>query len=130
MCAETGATCTAFLGRSAPLWLENTLSRGRMLNQLLRGTPRTDHELATTIRATTRENAVRTGRAEGAFERADFRGPGIWRQIGIAAFAIGAQLKHRILHLIAEQRYQPVRNASSAEWDRLRPNSDANSPRV
>ena len=95
-----------------------------MLNQLLRGTPRTDHELATTIRAATRENAVRTGRAEGALERADFRGPGIWRQIGIAAFTIGTQLKHRILRLIADQRYQPVRSASSAECDRLRPNPD------
>jgi hypothetical protein len=99
-----------------------------MLNQLLRGTPRAYHELATTIRAAARENAVRTGRAECALERADFRGPGIWRQIGIAAFTIGAQLKHWILRLIADQRYHPVRNPWSAECDRLRPNSDANSP--
>jgi len=88
------------LRRCAAQRLEDPLSRGWMLNQLLHRTSRAHHEFAATIGAAAPQNALSTGRAECAFKRADFRSSGVWRQIGVAAFTIGTQLKHRTLQLM------------------------------
>ena len=93
------------LRRCAAQRLEDPFSRGWMLNQLLRRTPRAHHEFAATIGAAARQNALSTGRAECAFKRADFRSSRVWRQIGVAAFTIGTQLKHRTLQLMVRQHY-------------------------
>jgi hypothetical protein len=71
-----------------------------MLDHLLCRTPRTYHEFATAIGAAACENTLRARSAECALKRADFRSCGVWRQIGVAAFTIGAQLKHGILQLM------------------------------
>jgi hypothetical protein len=78
----------------ATMRLDDSVSGCRKFGELGWGPPWAGQEFTTTVRAIAAECAVRASLTEGAFKRADARLCGLWWEILVAAFAIGAQLKH------------------------------------
>jgi hypothetical protein len=78
----------------APLRFEHTFGRGRIPGKLFHRSPRARDELASAIGAFACELGLRACLAERAFERADSRVRAVRRQIDVAAFAVGSELKH------------------------------------
>ena len=74
--------------------LVDTVGRCRELGELGGRATRAGYKLAAAVRATTAEHLARTQFAECAFERADAGFRGLRRQVAVAAFAVGSQLKH------------------------------------
>ncbi len=78
----------------ATRWFETTLSRRWVLQQLLRRPSRALEQLPSTVRASSRQLAVRALGAEGALEGANPGPCGFRRKVDIAAFAVRAELQH------------------------------------
>ena len=78
------------------VFLQNPLRGGRIFAESVGGAHRTPHELTAAVGTTTAGQPLSCAvTAEGALERADQRVARIWRQILVAAFAIGPELQHR-----------------------------------
>src|SRR5262245_1257593 len=81
---------------TATFRLVQAFGRRRVLEQLLGCTTRSSHQLAATIRATSREPLLCALGAERALERADPRRVGVAGKIGIAALAVRTQFQHGV----------------------------------
>src|SRR6478672_143133 len=82
------ALCTLFSGVSAPLRLENALSRGRKFCQLLRRTDWANDKIAAAVRTTTTKLALGAISTKRALKGTDQGIRCTRRQILVAAFAI------------------------------------------
>jgi hypothetical protein len=74
--------------------LKHPLDRGWVIGQLGAGAHRAAHQLATAVGAGALQLGVCTVCAKSAFKRANAGIQGSGRQIGVAAFAVGAELEH------------------------------------
>ena len=68
----------------------NSLHRSRKLDQLVGRAPRPLQQFAAAVRANTCQFHVCAGGTKGAFKGADAGIRRVGRQIGVAAFAVGA----------------------------------------
>src|SRR5215204_5221235 len=80
------------------VWLENAFRRCRVVYELGGGPNRAAHQFAAAVRAPSAGQPIgRARRTEGAFERADQRVRRVWRQVPVAAFAVGSERQHDAL---------------------------------
>src|SRR5262245_26193003 len=94
--AEAGGGRGAGSVGAARVCFEHPRRRCRVARQLFGRPHRPPHQLAATVGAApTRQPLARTLAAERAFEGTDQGIGGVGRQILVAAFAIGSELKHR-----------------------------------
>jgi hypothetical protein len=82
--------------------LVDTLCGRRIVSQHGGGTTRATEQFTAAIGALSSQDAFCTGSTEGAFERANACGRGLRRQICVAAFTIGSELKHENSSLYGE----------------------------
>src|ERR1700692_1653415 len=82
--------------------LVDALRGWRVVGQRGGGTTRTNHQFTSAIGAHSSQDALRAAGTEGAFEGADPCRCGLRRQIGVAAFTVGSELKHENTFLYGE----------------------------
>jgi len=76
------------------LWLENTLRRSWIEAELACRTPWPRDELTAAVWADAIQTPLGACGAERALERANSRFGRLWREVSVAAFAIGPEFKH------------------------------------
>jgi hypothetical protein len=82
------------LSRGAAAWFQHALRRCRKLLQCLRGPDRPTNKLTRTVWTTPFQLCIAAGFAKRTFESADEGRCGLWRQVPVAALAIGPEFKH------------------------------------
>ncbi len=77
-------------GATATSGFVDALGRGRVLGQFICRAARAGNKFTAAVRAYAFQNGLDTGRTEGAFVGTDAGFRGLWREIFVAAFAVGA----------------------------------------